>query len=124
MDKFVQNCALMRVTVTAVLVYNQPQEMISGNMNSQAYQYKVINNIKMRCECIMFSVKQFDFQQDHVPCNNSMNTRVFMRCQGITVKLASLSPIKTVLNIVKRCTGPLPIRKEALGKMSKKGLDE
>lgn len=62
-----------------------PLKRIQGNLNSQAYQGQVINDLRETGESLVPPRAKMIFQQDHAPAHHSRSTREYLAANGIEV---------------------------------------
>ena len=92
--------------------------MLSGNLNSQHYHDKILQDILLQCQCLAYPNKDNIFQQDNAPCYNSISTRRYIADAGVRLldwsgNSPDLSPIENILNVIKKRTGKLPLTKDS-----------
>jgi len=56
---------------------------IQGKLNSEAYQTKIVNDINIVGNCVVFPLRKFILQHDNAPCHRSASTLSFLTEIGL-----------------------------------------
>ena len=90
--------------------------MVNGNLNSIKYQTEILGDIKLKCDCLAYPIKNYIFMHDKAPCHFSASTQRFMADRGVDVlpwpgNSPDLNPIEKVWDIMKKQTNKTPNNK-------------
>ena len=70
----------------AISYYGKSQlQMVNGNLNSIKYQTEILGDIKLKCDCMAYPIKNYIFMHDKAPCHFSASTQRFMADRGVDV---------------------------------------
>ena len=95
--------------------------MVTGNLNSIKYQNKILQDIKLKCDCLAYHIRNYIFMHDKAPCHFSASTKRYLAVSGVVVlawprNSPDLNPTEKVWDIMKKSMKKCQIMKQNYGR--------
>ena len=59
--------------------------MVNVNLNSIKYQNEILQDIKLKCDCLAYPIRNYIFMHDKAPCHFSASTQRYLAVRGVVV---------------------------------------
>ena len=81
--------------------------MVNENLNSVKYQNEILQDIKLKCDCLAYPMCNYIFKHDKARCHFSAPSQRNLVDKGVVVLVwpgnsPDLNPIKKVWDIMKK----------------------
>ena len=70
----------------AISYYGKSQlKMVNGNLNSVKKQNEILQDIKLKCDCLSYPMGNYIFMHDKAPCHFSASIQRYLADRGVVV---------------------------------------